>query len=92
MKQHLDTLLEWQILYWKQSGTLKWMTCGDAGTTFSHANATIMYRQNFITTLEDNSSSVGSRHEEKTNLLWEAYKQRLGTSDFSHMYFDLNSI
>jgi hypothetical protein len=25
-------------------------------------------------------------------LLWEAYKQRLGTSEFSHMYFDLNSL
>jgi hypothetical protein len=35
---------------------------------------------------------VVSKHEKKANLLWEAYKQRLGTSEFSHMYFDLNTL
>jgi hypothetical protein len=28
-------------------------------------------------------------HEENAKILWEAYKQRLGTSEFSHMYLDL---
>jgi hypothetical protein len=92
LKHHLKSLLEWQRLYWKQRGTLKWFTCGDARTKFFHANTTIRHRQNFITSLEDNNGSVISRHEEKANLLWEAYKQRLGTSEFSHMYFDLNSL
>jgi hypothetical protein len=33
-----------------------------------------------------------SRHEEKAQLLWEAYKDRLGKSEFTHMYFDLHSL
>jgi hypothetical protein len=29
------------------------------------------------------------KHEEKTEVLWKSFKDRLGSSDFSHMYFDL---
>jgi hypothetical protein len=50
------------------------------------------HRQNVITSLEDNNGNVTSGYEEKVALLWEAYKQRLGTSDFTHMYFDLNTL
>jgi hypothetical protein len=31
-------------------------------------------------------------HEEKANILWEAYKERLGTREFTHMYFDLSTL
>jgi hypothetical protein len=31
-------------------------------------------------------------HEEKANLLWQAYKERLGTREFTHMYFDLSTL
>jgi hypothetical protein len=33
-----------------------------------------------------------TRHEEKEKMLWEAYKNRLGTSDFTHIYFDLHRL
>jgi hypothetical protein len=92
LKQHLSKLLEWQRIYWKQRGTLKWVTSGDAETKFFHANATVRHRQNFITSLEDSIGSLLSGHEEKAKLLWEAYKQRLGTTEFSHMHFDLNTL
>jgi hypothetical protein len=92
LKHHLTNLLEWRRIYWKQRGTIKWVTNGDAGTNFFHANATIKHKQNFITTLDDNFGNVLSGHEEKAALLWEAYKQRLGTSEFSHIYFDLSSL
>jgi hypothetical protein len=59
---------------------------------FFHANATIRYRQNLITTLQTEEGIILSRHEEKANLLWEAYKDRLGKTEFSHMYFDLHSL
>jgi hypothetical protein len=45
-----------------------------------------------MTTLEDNNGNVLSGHVEKEALLWESYKQRLGTSKFSHIYFDLSSL
>jgi hypothetical protein len=31
-------------------------------------------------------------HEEKVAILWEAYKERLGSSEFSHMYFELDQL
>jgi hypothetical protein len=31
-------------------------------------------------------------HNEKAQLLWAAYKERLGISEFSHIYFDLNDL
>jgi hypothetical protein len=68
------------------------VTSGDAGTKFFHAKAIVRHRQNFISSLEDNNGSLISGHDEKAYMLWEAYKQRLGTSEFSHMYFDLNSL
>jgi hypothetical protein len=96
LRQHLNSPLEWQIIYWKQRETIKWVTYGDAGTKFFHANATIRHRQNYITTLEDSDGTMITRHEDKAKLLWEAYKhrleQRLGTSKFSHMYFDLHTL
>jgi hypothetical protein len=92
LRQHLSNLLEWQKTYWKQRGTVKWVTCGDADTKFFHVNATIRHRQNFITSIEDSTGNLVSRHEYKAQLLWEAYKMRLGTSEFSHMYFDLHNL
>jgi predicted lipid-binding transport protein (Tim44 family) len=50
------------------------VTRGDAGTKFFHANATIRYRQNLISTLEDNEGNIVHGHEEKAAALWEAYK------------------
>jgi hypothetical protein len=35
------------------------------------------------------AGNLVSRHEAKAQLLCEAYKTRLGTSEISHMYFDL---
>jgi len=92
LQQHLAHLLELQKIYWKQRGTIKWVTCGDAGTKFFHANATIRHRQNFISNLVTDSGNTVSKHEEKANLLWEAYKECLGTSEYSSMLFDLHSL
>jgi hypothetical protein len=41
------------------------------------------------------STQIGklvSRHEDKAQVLWEAYKLKMGTSEFSHMYFDLHNL
>jgi hypothetical protein len=45
-----------------------------------------------ITSLEDENGNAKQGHEEKEKLLWEAYNQRLGTTEFTHMYFDLHSL
>jgi hypothetical protein len=40
----------------------------------------------------DDDGNIVTRHEEKEKLLWEAYKSRLGTSEFTHIYFDLHML
>jgi hypothetical protein len=89
LQSHLATHLDWQKLYWKQRGTIKWVTSGDASNEFFHANATIRHRQNLIAILEDEEGQLIQKHEEKEAALWNAYKKRLGTTEYSHMYFDL---
>jgi hypothetical protein len=42
-----------------------------------------------ITTLEDDNRLTHSSHFPKANLLWEAYKERLGSSDSPSMHFNL---
>jgi hypothetical protein len=65
---------------------------GDTGTKFFHANATIRHRQNTITSLQADDGEMITSHEGRANLLWESYKQRLGISEFTHIYFDLQEL
>jgi hypothetical protein len=37
--------------------SFKWVSSGDAGTKFFHANVTFRHRQNFVTSLEDSNGS-----------------------------------
>jgi len=78
----LTSLLEQQRIYWKQRGTIKWVKFGDEGTKFFHANATIKFNRNLITTLKDPNGSLVSNHEQKATILWEAFKERLGKTEF----------
>ena len=43
LKEKMFSLLEQQRTYWRQRGNIKWVTLGDAGTKFFHANATIRH-------------------------------------------------
>jgi hypothetical protein len=64
----------------------------DAGTKFFHANVTIRHRHNTIISLQADDGEMITSHEGKANLLWESYKKRLGTSEFTHIYFDLQEL
>lgn len=48
--------------------------------------------QNSITILRDPVGQDHQDHENKANILWEAFKNRLGTSEYTHIYFDLPSL
>lgn len=61
--------LHQQHLYWKQRGTVKWVTLGDASTKFFHANATAKYRRNLISVLEDGNGNLLSNHDDKATLI-----------------------
>ena len=85
LDEKLISLLQQQRIYWKQRGKIKWVTQGDAGTKFFHANATIKHRRNMISCLLDQDGNPHTAHPEKADILWEAFKDRLGQSEFDSL-------
>jgi hypothetical protein len=65
---------------------------GDASIKFFHAHATIKYRRNLITSLQDSVGLSVSTHEEKAQLFWDSFKERLGSSSFTGITFDLPAL
>lgn len=68
------------------------MKFGDECTDFFHAHATIKHSRSVITSLQDSQGNVLSTHEQKAELLWNCYKEKLGTSESVTMLFDLNEL
>lgn len=79
---HLLNLLDKQKIYWKQRGNIKWVQLGDAGTHFFHASATVRHRNKLITKLNISDELTVSSHQEKEQILWDEFRQRLGVSKF----------
>jgi len=92
LEDKLLSLLRQQRIYWKQRGTIKWVKFGDEGSKFFHANATIRSRKNLITTLQDNDGNPTSLHSDKAAILWEAFKDRLSTSEIQGMHLNLEEL
>lgn len=42
--------------------------------------------------LEDSTSQRIYEHDTKAALLWNSYKERLGTSEYTSMHFDLDTL
>jgi hypothetical protein len=85
-------LLQIQKTYWKQRASINWVTKGDICSRFFHAHATVKHRRNSIALLSDDSGSFFSDHDMKASLLWNVFKCRLGSSDFSENVFDLSGL
>jgi len=59
---------------------------------FFHANATIRHGKNLITSLEDSSGVSHTDHHAKASILLEAYKDRLGQTEYGAMLLDLETL
>lgn len=92
LKEHLETLLHRQKIYWKQRSTIKWVKFADAITKFFHVRATINHSVNHVMSLQDENGQMVYDHDKKATMLWVAYKERLGTTEYSEMLFDLSSL
>jgi hypothetical protein len=71
---------------------IKWATLGEENTKFFHANATIRHNKNSIMSLKDRDGIDKFTHEEKAEIIWEAFKDRLSSSEFTEMHFNLNEL
>jgi hypothetical protein len=85
-------LLHIQKIYWKQRAFIKWITSGDICSRFFHAHTTIKHRKSTLVSLTDESGTIHSDHEQKAEVLWTAFKNRLGSSDFNGIDFDLQGL
>jgi nitroimidazol reductase NimA-like FMN-containing flavoprotein (pyridoxamine 5'-phosphate oxidase superfamily) len=92
LKDHVITLLQNQKAYWKQRGKIKWVKLGDANTRFFHTKATINYSHNYISMLVNDSLAEISDHDGKADILWKAFKERMGMTDNLTMQFDLQDL
>jgi hypothetical protein len=92
LKSHVITLLQNQKAYWKQRGKINWVKLGDANTKFFHTKATISFRKNYISSLRNEQNIEVSDHESKAEILWNAFKERMGKSDCPEMQFNLDDL
>jgi hypothetical protein len=73
-------------------GKIKWVKLGNENTKFFHTKATINYRHNFISVLENDGHAEVSDHEGKAAILWKAFKERMGKLDKSNMLFNIHDL
>jgi hypothetical protein len=92
MQTKIVDLLQIQKIYWKQWASIKWVIGGDICSRFFHAHATIKHRRNSIVLLSDDNETSYSEHDHKANLMWNIFKCRLGSSDFSENVFYLSDL
>jgi hypothetical protein len=57
-----------------------------------HANAVVKHNRNAIRVLKDDSGQELFRHEDKANLIWESFIERLQTIEFTDMFYDLQNL
>jgi hypothetical protein len=92
LNEKLSSLLDQQRIYWKQRANIKSIKFGDDSIKFFHANATIKFRKNSVAFLHNSNGELISEHSGRADLLWEAYKDRLGISELANIQLDLQNL
>lgn len=54
--------------------------------------ATYSYRCNYITSLTLPDGHTVIDHESKAEILWQSFKERLGTTEFTEILYDLQTL
>lgn len=79
-------------MYWQKRCTIRWATFGGENTKFFHAAATERYRKNLITHLQTDDGRVLTQHNEKAQIIFQTFQQRMRVSLLPVMHFDLQSL
>lgn len=83
VKKYLASLLEAKRIYWKQRSTVRWIKFGNENTHLFQTMATYSYRRKFIASITLEDGTIATSHDQKALVLWNAYKDRLGISEFT---------
>ena len=89
LNKHLLRLLDYQKQYWRKRCTIRWATFGDEDPKFFKAMASELYRGNSISSLQLDNGTIIEDHIGKEALIYQSFKERLGTSREFQMKFEL---
>lgn len=92
IKAQIAQLLRYKNMYWKKRYIVNRIKFGDECTKFFHAMATIPYRKDTISQLQNDSGQMIMDHEGNAALLWTAYKNRMAVTNYPQMLFDLQDL
>ena len=92
VKKQLQIWLRYKNLYWRNRYTVNRIKLGDECTKFFHGMATISYRRNSIAQIMNDQGIWIHDHEGKAGLLWNSFRNRMGTTSSPTMLFDLSSL
>jgi hypothetical protein len=92
VKKQLEKWLHYMNLYWRKRYTVNRIKLGDECTKFFHGMATISYRINSISQIMNDQGVWVTDHQGKVGLLWNSFRNRMGTTSSPTMLFDLASM
>jgi hypothetical protein len=92
LRKHILELLKSKQEYWRKRYTVRWTKFGDENTKFFHAAATERFRQNTITSLEDQDGRIVVDHFQKAALLLDSFKARMGHTSRPQMLYNLEEM
>nr|XP_045086367.1 uncharacterized protein LOC120967116 [Aegilops tauschii subsp. strangulata] len=92
VKYHVEKLLHLQCLYWRKRCTIRYIKVGGEHTKFFHAMAMERYRRNSIASLKLPNGTVVTDHSQMEGIIWDCFKNRMGSSRGINMGFDLSSL
>jgi hypothetical protein len=59
---------------------------------FFHRIATTNFRTNYVASLCTADGRIVCDHDAKVAVIWQAFKERIGCSDYPQMQFDLSTL
>ncbi|XP_073368071.1 uncharacterized protein [Aegilops tauschii subsp. strangulata] len=92
VKYHVEKFLHLQCFYWRKRCTIRYIKVGGENTKFFHAMATERYRRNSIASLKLPDGTVVTDHSQMEGIIWDCFKNRMGSSRGINMGFDLSSL
>ena len=92
VKLHLQDILHWQYVYWKQRCTIRSIKVGEENSKKNHAMATERYRRNTISSIKNSAGEVVSDHQMLAGMFWSDFNQRMGHAKGIQMGFDLPNL
>ena len=75
VKLHLEDVLHWQFIYWKQRCMIRNIKVGEENSKKIHAMATERFRRNTISSIKSVEGDVVMDHQQLAGMFWADFNQ-----------------